>query len=115
MINILYGTGSPGVVTVGIYDTLSDPVYDNYYTSPNIDVGIVTATSINVGPISATSFEVSGVTTTFISGITSVGLGTTSNPPYNAQMSFELTSNTNLRIRVRGTDGVLRMANITLS
>jgi hypothetical protein len=69
MINILYGTGSPGVVTVGIYDTLSD-----------------------------TSFEVSGVTTTFISGITTVGLGTTSNPPYNAQMSFELTSNTNLRI-----------------
>ena len=49
------------------------------------------------------------------SGITTVGLGTTSNPPYNAQMSFELTSNTNLRIRVRGTDGVLRMANITLS
>ena len=105
MINILYGTGSPGVVTVGIYDTLSDPVYSDYYSSPNIDVGIVTATSLSV----------SGVTTTFISGITTVGLGTTSTPPYNGQMSFELTSDTNLRIKVRGSDGVLRSANITLS
>lgn len=33
----------------------------------------------------------------------------------NGQMVFTLTSNTNLRISVRGTDGVLRTANITLS
>jgi hypothetical protein len=48
-------------------------------------------------------------------GITTVGLGATSTPPNNSQMSFELTSNTNLRIKVRGTDGVLRTANITLA
>ena len=30
-------------------------------------------------------------------------------------MSFELTSNTNLRIKVKGTDGTLRSGNITLS
>jgi hypothetical protein len=30
-------------------------------------------------------------------------------------MSFELTSNTNLRIKVKGTDGVLRSGNIILS
>jgi len=50
-----------------------------------------------------------------ISGITTVGLAATSTPPSNSQLSFELTSNTNLRIKVRGTDGVLRSADITLS
>jgi len=74
-----------------------------------------TAITANSGIITANSLDISGVTTTFISGITTVGLGSTSNPPYNAQMSFELTSNTNLRIKVRGTDGVLRSGNITLS
>jgi hypothetical protein len=33
----------------------------------------------------------------------------------NSQMVFSLTSNTNLRISVRGTDGVTRTANITLA
>ena len=50
-----------------------------------------------------------------ILGITTVGLGTTSTPPNNSQLSFELTSNTNLRFKVRGTDGVLRTANINLA
>jgi hypothetical protein len=51
---------------------------------------------------------------TLITGIATVGLGTTSSPA-NSQLSFDLTSNTNLRIRVRGTDGVMRTANITLT
>lgn len=33
----------------------------------------------------------------------------------NSQMVFNLTSNTNLRVSVRGTDGVTRVANITLA
>lgn len=33
----------------------------------------------------------------------------------NQQMVFALTSNTNLRVLVRGTDGVTRSANLTLS
>jgi hypothetical protein len=33
----------------------------------------------------------------------------------NSQMVFNLTSNTNLRISVRGTDGTTRVANITLA
>lgn len=50
-----------------------------------------------------------------ISGIATVGLGSTSSPSINSTMSFELTSNTNLRIKVRGTDGTLRSGDITLS
>jgi len=49
-----------------------------------------------------------------ITGITTVGLGATSSPS-NSQLTFELTSNTNLRIKVRGTDGVIRSADVTLS
>jgi hypothetical protein len=33
----------------------------------------------------------------------------------NGQMVFNLTSNTNLRVSVRGSDGVTRTANITLA
>lgn len=50
-----------------------------------------------------------------ISGISTVGLGTTSSPPQNSQLTFELISNTKLRIKVRGTDGVIRMSDITLA
>jgi len=83
-------------------------------------VGIITA---NVGVITA----ISGITTItpttnlnvngglIVSGVSTVGLGTTSSLTQNATLSFELTSNTNLRIRVRGTDGVIRSANLTLS
>jgi hypothetical protein len=63
----------------------------------NISAGIVTVTNLRV------------------SGIATVGLGTTSDLTTNSTLSFELTSNTNLRIRVRGTDGVIRSANLTLS
>jgi hypothetical protein len=52
---------------------------------------------------------------TIITGITTVGLGSTSSPSVNSTMSFELTSDTNLRIKVKGTDGTLRSGNITLS
>jgi hypothetical protein len=50
-----------------------------------------------------------------VSGVSTVGIASTSNLTSNSTFSFELTSNTNLRIRVRGTDGVIRSANLTLS
>jgi hypothetical protein len=95
---------------VQIYSELDDPqdVEDlelqNLTVSGNVGIGITTPTS-----------KLHVVGNTIITGISTVGLGTTSTPPSNSQFSFELTSNTNLRIKVRGTDGVLRSANITLS
>jgi hypothetical protein len=83
-------------------------------------VGTITA---NVGVITA----ISGITTItpstelsidgglIVSGISTVGLGSTSNLTQNSTLSFELTSDTNLRIRVRGSDGVIRSADLTLS
>lgn len=63
----------------------------------------------------AVAIQVDQTGNTLISGITTTTLGSSSSPPNNSQMSFALTSNTNLRISVRGTDGVLRTANITLA
>lgn len=75
---------------------------------------IIQSGNIGIGTISPISkFHVNG--DTVFTGITTVGLGSTSTPPNNSQMSFELTSNTNLRIKVKGNDGILRTANITLA
>ena len=74
------------------------------YVSGNLGIGSTNPTS---------TLHVVG--NTLITGITTVGLANTSTPPNNSQLSFELISNTNLRIKVRGTDGVLRSANITLA
>jgi hypothetical protein len=69
--------------------------------------------NIGIGTTNSTS-KLHVIGNTLITGITTVGLGTTSSPS-NSQLSFELTSDTNLRIKVRGSDGVLRSANITLA
>jgi len=84
-------------------------------TNPDATPVIVTGIgSVGIGTNSPVClFHVQG--DTLITGIATVGLANTSTPVNNSQMSFELTSDTNLRIKVRGTDGVLRSADITLA
>jgi hypothetical protein len=86
--------------------TLGQPlqVSGGAYVSGNLGIGTTTPTS-----------KLHVIGTALITGITTVGLGSTSTPPSNSQLSFELTTNTNLVIKVRGTDGLLRSANITLA
>ena len=50
-----------------------------------------------------------------VSGISTFKVASTPNLTVNSTLSFELTSNTNLRVKVRGSDGVLRSGNITLA
>jgi len=76
--------------------------------------GAYVSESIGIGTTTPSS-TLTVVGTTLITGIATVGLGTTSTPPSNSQMSFELITDTNLIIKVRGTDGVLRSGNITLA
>ena len=116
-----FGIGATTDIEAGIISSQSLSVSGistlGISTSQSLVVsGVTTTQSLIVsGATTTQSLVVSGVTTTIISGITTIGLGNTSSPAFNSQMSFELTSNTNLRIKVRGTDGVIRSANITLS
>ena len=96
-------SGSRTLITVG--SATAGAASTVFIPSPtNLGIGVTIPTS---------TLTVAG--TALITGITTVGLGSTSTPPSNSQMSFELISDTNLRIKVRGSDGVLRSANITLA
>jgi len=70
--------------------------------------------NIGLGTTSPTS-KLHVVGNTLITGITTIGLANTSTPPNSSQMSFELTSDTNLRIKVRDSQGNLKTADITLA
>jgi hypothetical protein len=50
-----------------------------------------------------------------ITGISTIAITSTTNPTTNSTMSFELTDNTTLTVRVRGTDGVVRTGIVSLS
>ena len=90
-----------GFTPVEIPELPDDPNLGDFAISGNAILGSLTV--LGQSNLSST-----------LTGITTIGLGVTSSPS-NSQLSFELTSNTNLRIRVRGTDGVIRTADITLS
>jgi hypothetical protein len=51
----------------------------------------------------------------FTSGITSMAINSSVSSPPRSHMTFELTNNTTLTIRVRGTDNVVRTGIVTLS
>ena len=76
--------------------------------------GTYVSGNLGIGTINPTS-ELHVIGNAIISGISTIGLGATSTPPQNSQLSFELISNTTLRIKVRGTDGILRTSDITLA
>ncbi len=50
-----------------------------------------------------------------ITGVSTVGLSNTSNLTSNSSFTFELTNNTTLTVKVRGSDGVVRSGIITLT
>lgn len=77
------------------------------------NVGIITSISGITTITPVTSLNVNGGLV--VSGVSTVGIASTSSLTVNSTLTFELTSNTNLRVQVRGTDGVIRSANLTLS
>ena len=112
-----------GVSTFSGVTTSTESLFANRLSVSGVSTfsGVTTSTST----IFSNQLSVSGVSTFYssvgfntnvsISGIATIGLGVTSSPPNNSQMSFELLSNTRLRIKVKGTDGQFRMVDLTLS
>jgi len=85
----------------------------NLVSDNNLYVNITTD-KVGIGTTTPTS-KLHVVGNTLITGITTIGLANTSTPPNSSQMSFELTSDTNLRIKVRDSQGNLKTADITLA
>jgi hypothetical protein len=111
-----FGVGISSEITIDNLNVFSSVGIGTTIPQSELDVsGTITTQSISgittITPV--TELNVNGGLV--VSGVSTVGLGTTSNLTQNSTLSFELTSNTNLRIRVRGTDGVIRSANLTLS
>lgn len=134
--NFLYKVGFIDVYVNGVKLTASEYLantgYDIVLSSPSFDGDVVEFITYYASPTysdSSAYSSVSGIATvaqgltgspniivnSITAGISTVGLGTTSTPPLNSQMSFELISNTQLRIKVRGNDGILRSVDLTLS
>jgi len=76
------------------------------YTAENGNIGVAITNP-------SAKLHVSG--NTIITGIATVGLIATTNPTSNSSFSFELTNNTTLTVRVKGSDGVVRTGTIALS
>ena len=76
-------------------------------------VGVITAISGITTITPVTELNINGGLV--VSGVSTIGIASTSSLTVNSTLSFELISNTNLRIRVRGTDGVTRVGIVTLS
>jgi hypothetical protein len=111
-----FGVGISSEITIDNLNVFSSVGIGTTIPQSELDVsGTITTQSISgittITPV--TELNVNGGLV--VSGVSTVGLGTTSDLTTNSTLSFELTSNTNLRIRVRGTDGVIRSANLTLS
>lgn len=126
--------GAAGIATTPNNGYFSPPIAGDRVLAIGINTGntneywIVGNSSMNVGigstnPSSKLSvvgnssvvgnYSVTG--NSLVTGIATVGIGTTSSPPSNSQMSFELLTDTTLRIKVRGSDGILRSTTLTLS
>lgn len=131
--SINFNVGSTTSTTIFPHNLLSitNNVVGSLFRVNEINVSFASTTNLTTATI-APIFEVNsnnnvGIATTLptakfhvvgnalITGITTVGLGSTSLPTINSTMSFELTNNTTLTIRVKGTDGLVRTGIITLA
>jgi hypothetical protein len=116
-LNVRAGTAATGNSAFFIN---SDGTYNPYLQIQHSSAGIKLFVSSAFGtPANNLIFGNGGVSETMrIDGSGNVISNVTGTAPTlatNSQMVFNLTSNTNLRISVRGTDGTTRTANITLA
>jgi hypothetical protein len=129
-LNFFVGTSSTTRIPDQIL-SLTNNVAGSIFRVNNPTVGFSSATNLSIGQTFTAIFEVNsngnvGVGTpvpnstlhvqgnTLITGITTLGLSSSSSPTINSTMSFELTNNNTLTVRVKGTDGTVRTGTIAL-
>jgi hypothetical protein len=121
-----YKATNAGISSIGITGNL----YVNGFISggfQNIRLFGITKFGSNTIEIDGDDNIISGITTItpvtelnvdgglVVSGVSTVGIASTSNLTEDSTLTFELVDDTTLAVRVRGTDGVIRSANLTLS
>jgi hypothetical protein len=129
-LNFYTGTASTTRIPDQIL-SLTNNVSGSLFSVNSPVVGFGSTTNLSIGSTITAIFEVNGngnvgvgtsvPTSTLhvqgnatITGITTFGLEATSAPTINRTMSFELTNNNTLTVRVRGTDGLVRTGIIAL-
>jgi hypothetical protein len=130
-LNFYTGTASTTQIPNQIL-SLTNSIAGSLFRVNDPVVGFASTSNLSIGQTITAIFEVNsngnvGVGTsvptsklhvvgnTLITGITTLGLAATSSPAINSSMSFELTSNTTLTVRVRGSDGTTRTGTILLT
>ena len=119
-----FGVGISNDISAGIVTATT--FYGDGSNLTGISAGITSVTDFTTQNLTVSGIATIGIGTTnletilnvngnmIVSGITTIGIGSTSSPS-NSQMSFELTNNTILTIRVKGTDGITRVGTVTLA
>jgi len=130
-LNFYTGTASTTQIPNQIL-SLTNSIAGSLFRVNDPVVGFASTSNLSIGQTITAIFEVNSngnigigtsvptsklhvVGNTLITGITTLGLAATSSPAINSSMSFELTSNTTLTVRVRGSDGTTRTGTILLT
>ena len=102
---IMFSTDYVGVQTVGLYYTTTDPEFRLFQTSPDIEVGIITASEITaIGTVSAGNF---------IGTVTGNVAGTASSASF-ASTAFNLEGSPSINVGVvTATGGFISSASTT--
>jgi hypothetical protein len=98
---------------VGISSIQGDNLEINGVNIINANVGVITAISGITTITPVTELNVDGGLV--VSGVSTIGIASTSNLTEDSTLTFELVDDTTLAVRVRGSDGVIRSANLILS
>jgi hypothetical protein len=112
---IMFSTDYVGIVTVGLYYTTSGPEFSYYSTSPDIEVGIVTASELYVsGIISTTNLNVGVATASeFYGNFIGTVAGTASTALF-ATTAFSLEGEPDIQVGiVTATGGFISTASTT--
>jgi hypothetical protein len=98
---IMFSNDYVGIVTVGLYYTTSQPEFSYYSTSPDIEVGIVTASELYVsGIISTTNLNVGIATASeFYGSFIGTVAGTASTSSF-ATTAFSLEGNPDISVGI---------------
>jgi hypothetical protein len=103
------GSGSPSSASISA-------LVDGVVSVSNMPIALSFATSAGTGGGGGTErLRITSAGRTILSGPLTLSPLSSETPTVNGQLSFEATSNTQLKLKYKGSDGVVRSATLTLA